>query len=233
MISQKEVDEWLFEFLQKLKKKFKKRLIFVGHHGSWARGEARTESDIDTIVLLDHIDCRDLRIFKSIVSSMPDAGRRASGILLSSQELQALPRAELLQFFYGCKTLYGSIQGVVKKPAKNVLIDIIKNIASENLHHARHYLLYPHNLSKVVHNLKYPFKNCFYALQYWVLFKTGKYIAKKDELVKYLKDDDDKKVLIVARDWYKNEKDRKQRPHYYIKLLERWSKKILLKTEKI
>ncbi|MGB9721894.1 MAG: hypothetical protein ACPL28_10495 [bacterium] len=36
MICQKEVDEWLCDFLQKLKKRFKERLISIGHHGSWA-----------------------------------------------------------------------------------------------------------------------------------------------------------------------------------------------------
>ncbi len=164
---------------------------------------------------------------------MPEAKRLASGVLLSIPELKALPHSELLQFFYGCKTLYGNIRGAIRKPGKNALIDIIKVIASENLHHARHYFLYPHNLSKAVHKLKYPFKNCFYALQYWVLLKNKRYIARKNDLIKFLKDKDDRRVVVVVQDWWKLEKDRTRRPQYYITLLERWSRKMLLEMQRL
>ena len=39
MLSQSEVDQWLADFLLKLKERFGDRLVFAGHHGSWARGK--------------------------------------------------------------------------------------------------------------------------------------------------------------------------------------------------
>lgn len=228
MLEQTKVDKWLANFLKRLRKSFKDRLIFVGHHGSWARGEPKPESDIDTIVVLDHIDAHDLNVFRDIIFSMPDANL-ASGALFSIFELQAWPPYDLLQLFYGCKTLYGTFEGLIKKPTTADIIECIKVFASTNLHHARHYLLFPHEFSKVVHNLKYPFKNCFYALQYWILLTENKYIPRKNDLIKFLKEKDDKKAVIVARDWKELEDDRTRRPLYYIKLLERWSRKMLMK----
>lgn len=53
MANQKEVDKWFSNFLKKLLNTFGERLKFVGHHGSWARGEAKPGSDIDTIVVIE------------------------------------------------------------------------------------------------------------------------------------------------------------------------------------
>ena len=36
MLDQRAVDQWLDRFVGKLKNTFGDRLLFVGHHGSWA-----------------------------------------------------------------------------------------------------------------------------------------------------------------------------------------------------
>lgn len=230
-INEKSVKTWLTDFLNKLKVSFGKRLLFVGHQGSWARGEGEPGSDIDVIVVLDNIGSQDLAVFRDIVARMPEAERVASGVFTSVSELQAWPRWELLQFFYGCKSLHGSVNGIVPKPNSEDLVTDIRVKASYNLFAARHYLLYPHELSKVVHRLNYPFKYSFYALQSWVLFRDGKFVARKDELLDILSDNDDREVVRVARDWRGSEKDREARPLYYIRLLERQSKNMLSRIQ--
>ncbi len=92
IFDQAKVDQWLTDFLKRLCETFKDRLIFVCHHGSWARGEPKPGSDIDTTVILDRIDAYDLDVFRDIISSMPEAKNVASGILLSVSELRVLPR---------------------------------------------------------------------------------------------------------------------------------------------
>ena len=44
MLKQSEIDQWLADFLKRLRKSFGERLILVGLHGSWARGGAETTS---------------------------------------------------------------------------------------------------------------------------------------------------------------------------------------------
>lgn len=51
----------------KLKKEFGDRLVFVGLQGSRARGEAREDSDIDLVVLLNHIDASNLERYRTII----------------------------------------------------------------------------------------------------------------------------------------------------------------------
>lgn len=229
MLKQSEVDQWLTDFLKRLRKSFRERLIFVGHHGSWARGEAGITSDIDSIVIIDHIDTQDLTAFRDIIDAMPDAKHLASGGLFSISEIKTWPRFELIQLFYGCKTLHGTLNGIVEKPKSIDFKEDIRVKASSNLRQARHYLLYPHDWSKSVHKLYYPFKSCFYALQSWILLLDGKFIARKDKLLDSLSNSDDREVIQVVKDWKQLEQDLKKRPLYYIELLERWSRNMLLR----
>lgn len=233
MVNKSYVDMWLMDFLGELQKHFGKRIVFVANHGSWARGEARPESDIDCIVVLNEISDDDLTVFRSIMNSMPDAHALGSGLFLSVEELKHTPRFSLIQFFYGCNVLLGSLDGIVESPGKDDLLFDIRLKANENLHHARHYLLFPHDLPRVVHRLIYPFKNCFYALQSWILLTTGKFILRKDDIIQLLDDDVDKEAVRIARDWHKDTEDRTTRPEYYIIILEQWSRGMIRKIESL
>lgn len=157
MLNQAGVEQWLARLVQRLRSTFGERLVFVGHHGSWARGEPRPGSDIDIAVVVDRIESQDLATFRNIVGAMPEAGTLASGVFL------------------------------------------------------------------------YPFKESFYALQSWVLLRDGRFILTKDELINCLSGADDREVVRIARSWRELEQDREQRPLYYIELLERWSRDILLR----
>lgn len=231
MLNQSQVDAWLSEFVTKLKDKFGSRLIWVDHHGSWARGEPREESDIDCMVLFDQVGEADLGTFRDIISSMPDAVKLASAAIVSILELKMTPRLYMLQCFHGHKVLYGSIEGIVEPPDPDDLVEDIKFKADENLHAARHYLLHPHDLSKVVHKLKYHFKRCFYALQSWFFLTQGEFINTKAEMLRILDDPNDIEVVRIARDWHKLTNDLTVRPTYYIELLERWARGMMRKLE--
>lgn len=229
MLNQAEVNKWLADFVERLRNTFSERLIFVGHHGSWARGEAGPESDIDTIVILDHIESKDLTVYRDVIDAMSDAKRLASSFLGSISELRVWPRTDMVQLYYGCKSLHGTLDGLVDKPIDTDFIEDIRIKAAENLHLARHYLLHPHDLGKVVHKLYNPFKCCFFALQSWILLRDGKFLERKDDLLNSLSDADDREVICIARDWSELNQDRESRPLYYIQLLERWSRNMLSK----
>ncbi|MBA7602910.1 hypothetical protein ES703_10006 [subsurface metagenome] len=231
MLDQSQVDAWLADFLANLRDRFGDRLVFVGHHGSWGRGEPRPESDIDCMVVVDRIEDEDLTAFRDIMSSMPNAEKLGSGILMSVTELKQTPRSYLSQFFYGRKVLYGSIEGIIAPPTRDDLIEDIKFKADNNLHTARDYLLFPHDLPVVVHRLKYHFKNCFYALQSWFLLTKGEFIPTKNQILEYLDDANDAEVVRVARDWFTITDDLTARASYYIELLERWSRGMMVKLE--
>lgn len=123
--------------------------------------------------------------------------------------------------------LQGSLDGVVDRPTAADLVEDARRKASNNLLVTRHFLLYPHDLTKKVHALFYSYKECVYALQAWILAESGRFLARKEELLEALTEADDKLVVTVARDWRKMREDREAQPRYYIELLERWSRRML------
>ena len=230
MLDQAQVDAWLDQFLAGLRERFGDRLVFVGHHGSWARGEAGPESDIDAFVILDEIGDADLESYRELIASMPDAAARASTFLGSVMELRQWPRHEQTQCRRGCKVLHGTLDGIVESATDEDLREDVRLKATANLHLARHYLLHPHDMQRVGPKLRYPFKECFYALQSWMLLTTGTYYARKLDLLAALSDADDKEVVGVARDWHRLSDDWMERPRHYVRLLERWCRGMLARA---
>jgi predicted nucleotidyltransferase len=227
MLDQAAVEKWLAKFVQALRNEFGERLVYVGHHGSWARGEGRPDSDIDTTVVVDRVEPADVDACRLIVEAMPDAQTVASGVLLSTDELRRWNPGELVQFVHGRKVLHGSVDAVVRPPTASELIEDVRRKACDNLIAARHYLIYPHDRAQAVHKLKYPFKFCFFALQAWILAQEGRFIERKEDLLAALNDPLDRAVVEVARDWDKSERNRAERPLLYMELLERWSSNML------
>lgn len=62
------IESWLPLWSRAVLERFGGRVLFLGLQGSSARGEAREDSDIDTVLVLDRLEASDL-------AALPEAGR--------------------------------------------------------------------------------------------------------------------------------------------------------------
>lgn len=62
------IESWLPLWSRAVLERFGGRVLFLGMQGSRARGEAREDSDIDTVLVLDRLEASDL-------AALPEAGR--------------------------------------------------------------------------------------------------------------------------------------------------------------
>ena len=177
-----DINVWLDIIIKKLQKEFEQRLLFVGLQGSYNRGEATPNSDIDIVVILDSLSFEDLKKYHLIIDSMPDKDK-SCGFISGREELQNWSKSDLFQFFYDTKSLIGNLQDLIQAPTIEDATQAVK-ISSENLYHTSvHSFIHSNNRAEDLKNL---YKSTFFILQAKYFIETKKYIPTKNELSELL-----------------------------------------------
>ena len=82
------ISVWLYSFLKKLDETFGERVFFAGYQGSYARGEATEDSDIDVVVILDNLTVEDLDTYSKMLDGLKYR-ERICGFISGKDELMA------------------------------------------------------------------------------------------------------------------------------------------------
>lgn len=88
---------------------FPNRLVCLGIQGSYARGEAAEGSDIDLVVILDHVEMADILGYRSVLDRLPER-EKSCGFFSGKEELMAWDRGELFQFYYDTRPYWGNLE---------------------------------------------------------------------------------------------------------------------------
>lgn len=216
------IEEWLKIAIEKLKQTFDEKLLFAGLQGSYNRGEATSESDIDLVVILDELNFENLKQYRQIIDEMPYK-EMACGFISGKKELQNWSKADLFQFFYDTKSLIGDLENIIQPPAIEEIKKSIKT-SSETLYHtAVHSFVHSVDYAMNLQNL---YKMTFFILQAKYFIESNTYIKTKNELVKCLQGTD-KEILntcINRKQLDSMEKDELE--NLYKKLIDWTSKNI-------
>ena len=213
-----DINVWLDIIIKKLQNEFKQRLLFVGLQGSYNRGEATPNSDIDIVVILENLSFKDLKRYRSIIDSMPDKDK-SCGFISGREELQNWSKSDLFQFFYDTKSLIGNLQDLIQPPTIEDATQAVK-ISSENLYHTSvHSFIHSNNR---VEDLKNLYKGTFFILQAKYFNESGKYISTQKQLLEMLNGIDRDILNICINRNNINEKATIELENLY-KMLIQWS----------
>ena len=188
-----DINNWLNIVLEKLQEKFAGKLLFVGLQGSYNRGEATETSDIDLVVILENLAFDDLKNYRLIIDSMPNK-EKACGFISGKDELQNWSKADMFQFYYDTKSLYGKLEDIIQPPTKDEIKQSVKT-SSENLYHATvHSFIHSNNY---VEDLKNLYKMTFFILQAKYFVQTNNYVPTKKQLIECL-NGTEKEILNIC-----------------------------------
>lgn len=171
-----DIERWTADFLEMLRGEFGKRLRFAGLQGSYRRGEATEQSDIDMVVVLDGLAPGDLGRYRALVTQMPEADK-ACGFLCGTKELRAWPAHDRMQLWYDTHPLFGRLDELIPPPAGADIRLALRTEAANLYHAACHSALYGG-----VDDLAGLYKGAFFLLRTKCLAETGKYAADRREL---------------------------------------------------
>ena len=182
------IESWMGELAGKLRDRFGPRLLFLGLQGSYGRGEANEDSDIDVVTVLDRVELCDLDAYRAIVSAMPE-GEKACGFLCGVAELKSWPKYDLLGVARDTRDVYGSLAELLPSLDKNDLADAVAVGASGLYHAAVHTYLYGER-EKRPQFLANARKSIFFTLRAQHELRTGQTVRAKRDLLPRLSGDE-------------------------------------------
>lgn len=166
---QEESKHWCTLLAKKLKEAFGETLYFLGLQGSYRRGEATPDSDIDVVVVFTHINVKILSEYQAVLRTMPH-WEKACGFVCGETELFHWPAYDMLQLFYDTQPVYGTLDAV-KGRITNESIAEAAMIGAANLYHAAcHHRIFQ---SCPAQHLAALYKEGMFLLRTYALYTTG------------------------------------------------------------
>ena len=104
-----EIKKWTEQFLAALEETFGGRIWFFGLQGSYGRGEATEDSDIDLVVILDELSPADIQAYSRMLERFAERPFLC-GFLAGKEELLSWDAADLFQFYYDTQPIKGSLE---------------------------------------------------------------------------------------------------------------------------
>ena len=180
-----DINIWTEKFLSALDKEFPNRVYFAGLQGSYSRGEATDNSDIDMVVILDELSADDIKIYNEMLDSLPNR-ELICGFLSGKDELLNWEASDLFQFYYDTTPIRGSLDELLTLLDKSAIDRAVKTGACNIYHGCVHNMLY----EKSEDILRGLYKSASFTLQAIAFRDTGKYIRKQKDLLSVLSAED-------------------------------------------
>lgn len=159
---------WMDAFLPPLLEALPGRVAFVGIQGSFGRGEAGPESDVDLVVVLDALGAAELAACRGVLEKMPFADR-ACGFFCDRAALAAWPAFDALQLRLDTLPVYGSLE------------ELLPPMGEETLDEAAcHTALFDAQPEAALPALQ---KAAFFALRLAHCRRSGQYTAARQSLL--------------------------------------------------
>ena len=165
-------------FLQKLENTFGNRVWFVGLQGSYGRGEATENSDIDIVVILDILSASDIPIYNAMLDTLPHR-ELLCGFLAGKDEVMHWDTSDLFQFCHDTTPLKGSLQEVMAVVDQTAVDRAIQLGVCNIFHGCVHNMLY----EKSEDILRGLYKSASFVVQAIAFKQTGTYFRHQQDLL--------------------------------------------------
>ena len=179
------ITPWMEEFTAAVRAAFGERVYCIGLQGSYGRGEAGPDSDIDVVVILDQLTPRDIKVYQALLAALPHRAE-VCGFLSGKGELLGWEPSDLFQFYHDTTPVWGSLDELLPRIGPED-VDRAVCIGACNIYHmCVHNMLHEQDPSI----LKGLYKSAAFVLQAKHFGVTGQYLRRQGDLLPLLSPED-------------------------------------------
>ena len=189
-----DIENYVSKLIDSLQSQYGSRLLYVGLQGSYLRGEATDNSDIDIMVVIDELSVSDLDDYRTIIESLENF-EKSCGFICSKDDLLNWNPLEIWNLLNGTKDLYGVLGALVPAYTKEDIRNFAK-LSINNLYHEICHRYIHAERNKSIAKLPATYKSVFFILQNLYYLEHNEYIATKTELLPLL---DGKNYAVLER----------------------------------
>ena len=175
-----DITRYISQLTNLLNARYGRRLVYVGLQGSYLRGEATPDSDLDIMVIIDHLTVTDLDTYRTAIASLEHFDK-SCGFICSKEDLSNWNPLEICHVLHSTKDYFGALADFVPAYTENDVRNFIK-LSLNNLYHEICHRYIHASKEKNIACLPGTYKGVFYILQNLHYLQTGNYITTKAEL---------------------------------------------------
>lgn len=186
-----DIDNWIKLFTAALDEAFPSRVLFIGLQGSYSRGEATDQSDIDMVVILDTLSFEDIQRYSKLLDTLPHR-ELTCGFLSCKADLANWDVPDLFQLYHDTLPLRGSLDGLIP-PITDADIDRAIKAGLCSIYH-----ICVHNSvhGKKERTLRGLCKSASFVVQAIVYRQRGEFVRYLSDLIE--KADEPEKPIVKA-----------------------------------
>lgn len=192
----------LNDYLQKLtiacQSAYGNRLLYVGLQGSYLRGEANENSDIDIMIVIDRFSVKDMDKYRDILKSI-GSFEKSCGFICGKDELTRWNPLEVCQLIYTTKDIFGTLKDFLPSATREDEINYVKMSLGNVYHEICHRYIHA-DREKNIAKFRITCKSFFFLIQNLHYLESGKFIVTKKELKQQVSEDDCKILELAELD---------------------------------
>ena len=189
------VDVYLEKLIGACKTAFGDRLLYVGLQGSYMRGEANEDSDIDVMILLEGFSVSDMDAYREILKKIGNY-EKSCGFICGRDEMRRWNPLEICHLRHTTKDLFGKLKDFLPSATREDEINFVK-LSLGNLYHELCHRYIHADREENTAVFRATCKSLFFLMQNLHYLESGSFAATKRELKEQVSAED-RAVLALA-----------------------------------
>ena len=191
-----DLDKYLDNLIGECRNAFGDRLLYAGLQGSYLRGEATENSDIDVMIILDRFSVQDMDAYRGILERT-GCPEKACGFICGRDEMLRWNPLEVCHLAHTTKDLYGRLSDYLPDASRADEINFVK-VSLGNLFHELCHRYIHSDREKNIRRFRATCKSLFFLIQNLRYLETGVFAPTWEELKKTATDED-RLMLMMSK----------------------------------